>query len=88
MPVSTNAVSVGASAVQIAGPSIAAKYVYVQDGDFDGETAVYVGGSDVTTSNGIKVSKTMQTIFQINADDALFAVRSGGTASLRVVQVI
>ena len=61
--------------------------VYLQDGDFDGDTAVYVGGTAVTTSNGVKLSKTNTTVFQLNADDVLYAIGSGATSSVRVTEV-
>ena len=88
MPVSNESVSVGTAITEISGPSIASKIVYVQDGDFDGSTAVYVGGSAVTTSDGVKLSKTNTTVFQLNADDTLYAVGSGATAAVRVTEVV
>jgi len=87
MPVTNSSVSVGTAITEVAGPSIDSKLVYLQDGD-SGDTEVYVGGSAVTTSNGVKLSKTNTTVFQMNADDALFAVGSGATASVRVVSVV
>jgi hypothetical protein len=87
MPVTNSAVSVGTARVEVAGPSISAKLVYLQDGDFDGDTAVYVGGSAVTTANGVKLSKTNTTVFQIDADDALYAIGSGATSAVRVTSV-
>ena len=87
MPVTNSAVSVGTARVEVAGPSISAKLVYLQDGDFDGDTAVYVGGGSVTTANGIKLSKTNTTVFQIDADDALYAIGSGATSAVRVTYV-
>ena len=88
MPVSNDSVSVGTAITEISGPSIASKIVYVQDGDFDGSTAVYVGGSAVTTSDGVKLSKSNTTVFQLNADDTLYAVASGATAAVRVTEVV
>jgi len=87
MPVTNSSVSVGTAITEVAGPSINSKLVYLQDGD-SGDTEVYVGGSAVTTANGVKLSKTNTTVFQMNADDALFAVGSGATASVRVVSVV
>ena len=88
MPVNNDSVSVGTAITEVAGPSINSKLVYVQDGDFDGDTAVYVGGSAVTTTDGVKLSKTNTTVFQLNADDTLYAVGSGATAAVRVTQVL
>jgi hypothetical protein len=87
MPVTNSAITVGTALTQISGPSIDAKLVYVQDGDYDGDTAVYVGGTGVTTSNGVKLSKTNTTVFQLNADDTLYARGSGATSAVRVTEV-
>lgn len=87
MPVTNNSVSVGTAVTELSGPFINAKLVYLQDGDFDGDTAVYVGGSAVTTSSGVKLSKTNTTVFQTNADDTLYAIASAEGGSVRVVEV-
>jgi hypothetical protein len=87
MPVSNSSVSVGTAVTEVSGPSIRTKLVYLQDGDYDNETAVYVGGDSVTTSNGVKLSKTNTTVFQLNADDALYAIGSDSTAAVRVTEV-
>lgn len=87
MPVTNSAVSVGTARTVVSAPSADYKYVYLQDGDFDGDTAVYVGGTAVTTSNGVKLSKTNTTVFQLNADDVLYAIGSGATSSVRVTEV-
>lgn len=88
MPVSNSAVSVGTSITEVSGPSIRTKLVYLQDGDYDNETAVYVGGDSVTTSNGVKLSKTNTTVFQLNADDNLYAIGSDSTSAVRVTEVV
>lgn len=87
MPITNSSVSVGTALTVVSGPSVDYRYVYVQDGDFDGDTAVYVGGTAVTTANGIKLSKTNTTVFQLNADDTLYARGSGATSSVRVTEV-
>ena len=87
MPVTNSSVSVGTAITEVAGPSIRTKLVYLQDGDFDGDTTVYVGGAAVATSDGIKLSKTNTTVFQMNADDALYAIGDGATAAVRVTTV-
>lgn len=87
MPVTNTSVSVGTAITQVSGPSIDAKLVYLQDGDYDGDTSVYVGGTAVSTSNGVKLSKTNTTVFQLNADDTLYAIGSGATSSVRVTEV-
>jgi hypothetical protein len=100
MPVTSSAVAVSTSAVKIADgmvvfgeysryydPNIVAKLVYAQDGDFDGDTIIYVGGSSVTTSTGIKLSKTNNAVFQLHSGDDLYAICSTSGGSVRVVEV-
>ena len=87
MPVTNSSVSVGTAITEVAGPSIRTKLVYLQDGDFDGDTTVYVGGDSVGTADGIKLSKTNTTVFQMNADDTLYAIGDGATAAVRVTTV-
>lgn len=87
MPVTSATVSVGTAVVEVSGPFISSKFVYLQDGDFAGDTEVYVGGSDVTTTTGVKLSKTNTTVFQTNADDSLYAICSAAGGSVRVVEV-
>ena len=87
MPVTSSVVSVGTAAVEVSGPSIRSQFVYLQDGDYEGDTVVYVGGLDVTTASGVKLSKTNTTVFQTNADDSLYAICSAAGGAVRVVNV-
>lgn len=87
MPVSSSVVSVGTSITEVSGPYISSKVVYLQDGDFSNASAVYVGGSDVTTSTGVKLSKVNVSVFQINGNDTLYAVGDAGTCAVRVTEV-
>jgi len=87
MPVSSSSVSVGTSATELVSSQQPPIYVYLQDGDFDGDTQTFVGGSDVTTSTGIKLSKTNQTVFELYEFDSLFAISTGAGGSVRVLEV-
>ena len=87
MPISTSSVSVGTAITELAGPSIQANLVYVQDGDYENQTAVYVGGAAVETGTGVKLSKVNVAVFQLDADDTLYAIGDGETSSVRVTQV-
>lgn len=87
MPVVNRTVSVGTAITQIAGPSINTKTVYVQDGDYGTQSQVYVGGDSVTTDAGVKLSKVNVAVFEINADDALYAVGDAETSSVRVTEI-
>lgn len=87
MPVTNGVVSVGTAVTEISGPWINSKLVYLQDGDYDTSTAVYVGGSAVTTSTGVKLSKANIAVFQVNGDDTLYAIGDGATCAVRVTEV-
>ncbi len=87
MPVTSETVSVGTSATELLQSGVNKSYVYLQDGDFDGDTVTYVGGSGVTTSNGIKLSKTNTTVFELYEFDSLYAISSGASGSVRVLTV-
>lgn len=87
MATTNKAVSVGTTAVEVSAAEINSKLVYLQDGDFDGDTEVFVGGPDVTTATGIKISKTNTTVFQSFQDDPLFAIASSAGGSVRVLEI-
>jgi len=87
MPVSGSVVSVGTSATLLVAGEVNKEYVYLQDGDFDGDSVTYVGGSDVTTSNGIKLSKTNQTVFELYEFDELHAISDSASGEVRVLVV-
>lgn len=87
MPVIGTAVSVGTAATQIAWPDDNSQYVYVQNGDYDGDAEIYVGPSDVSAANGFRVWRSNNTVFQIEAGDSLYAIASADATSVRVVAV-
>ena len=88
MPISNHATSVGTAITGIVAPSVAPKVVYVQDGDYDNASFTYVGGPDVTTSTGVRISKFNVSVFQVNADDVLYAVSDSETGAVRVTEVV
>jgi len=87
MAVSSSAVSVGTSATLLVTSDHNKEYVYLQDGDFDGDSVTYVCGSGVTTANGIKLSKTNQTVFERYEYDELHAISSSASGEVRVLVV-
>ena len=86
MPVTSSGVVVGTSITEVSGPSVRAKFVYLQSGT-EG-AATYVGGDDVSANTGVKLSETNTTVFQTNADDALYAISDTAGAVVKVVQVL
>jgi hypothetical protein len=87
MPVSNAAVAVGTSVTALTVPSINPKVVYVQDGDYDNSSFVYVGGPDVTVNTGIRISKFNVSVFQVNSDDILYGISDSATGSVRLAEV-
>lgn len=88
MPIANFAVSVGTAATQVAFPSAGPnKYVYIQNADYDGSTEVYVGNENVTTLTGVRVWRDQQMVFEINGDDAMYAIASADGGSVRVIEV-
>ena len=88
MPIYNTAASVGTAVVQIASPSHGPnKYVYIQNADYDGTTEIYVGDENVTTSNGIRVWRDQQMVFEINGDDSMYAISSADGGSVRIIEV-
>ena len=87
MPVSSAAVAVGTSVTALTEPSINPKVVYVQDGDYDNSSFVYVGGPDVTVANGIRISKFNVSVFQVSADDILYGISDSATGAVRLAEV-
>lgn len=87
MPITNSATTVGTAVTEISGPSINAKIVYVQDGQYNDQTQVWVGGASVTPETGIKLSKINVSVFQLNADDSLYAIGDGAASSVRVTEI-
>jgi len=87
MPVSSSSVAVGTARAELITSIVNKEYVYLQDGDYDGQTVVYVGGPDVTVGNGIKLSKINVTVFELYEYDELHAVASADGGSVRVLTV-
>ena len=87
MPTSSSAVAVGTAAVEIYSSEQPTEYVYLQDGDYDGSSLVYVGGSDVTVDTGIKLSKINITVFSLYGFDQLYAISDSASGEVRVLSV-
>ena len=87
MPTSSSAVAVGLTATEVFAGGQPTDLVYLQDGDYDGQSLVYVGGSDVTVDTGIKLSKINITVFQLYNFDTLYAVSDSANGEVRVLSV-
>jgi len=87
MPTSSSAVAVGTAAVKIYTSSQNPELVYLQDGDYDGSSLTYVGGSDVTVDSGIKLSKINVTVFSLYEFDELHAISDSETGEVRLIGI-
>ena len=85
MPVTSTGVTVGTAITEVSGPYISSKLVYLQSGTEGAVT--YVGGSDVSASNGILLSETNNAVFQTNADDSIYAISDTAGAVVKVLEV-
>jgi hypothetical protein len=100
MAVTSSAISVGTSPVKISDaktvtsvtnqfydPNVQSKFVFVQDGGYDTQTEVFIGGENVTASTGVKMSKVNVQAFQLHSDDELYAIASDTDGEIRVTEV-
>lgn len=85
MPVTSVGVTVGTAITEVSGPFVNSKLVYLQSGTAG--AATYVGGPDVSASNGVLLSESNTTVFQTNADDSLFAISDTAGAVVKVLEV-
>ena len=85
MPVVSTGVTVGTSITSVSGPTQNPKIVYLQSGTAG--VLTYVGGDDVSASNGILLSETNNAIFQTGSDDSLYCISDTAGAVVKVVEV-
>tara|TARA_B110000503_G_scaffold95048_1_gene143110 strand:+ start:736 stop:1008 length:273 start_codon:yes stop_codon:yes gene_type:complete len=89
MAVVSTGVTVGTSITEVSGNTAATfnydRFVYLQSGT-EG-AATYAGGSNVSAANGILVSETNNTVFQLKADDVLYAISDTAGAVVKVLEV-
>lgn len=52
----------------------------------DGATTVYLGGSDVTSSNGFALPQDTAVTVELVAGDDLYAVTAAGTSAMSVLK--
>jgi archaellum component FlaG (FlaF/FlaG flagellin family) len=75
--ISSGQVTVGtAVAVQIDGSSVNPTYLTVHNND--NTKVMYLGGSDVSTTNGLALLKEETVQLRLNPGEALYAISSSG----------
>lgn len=55
--------------------------------NIDGTATVYVGGADVTTSNGYPVRAGRDTSFDFEQGERMFAIVASGTQTIRTLRL-
>jgi len=85
MAVTSTGITVGTAITEVSGQFLESKIVYLQSGTSGAVT--YVGGSNVSASNGILLSETNNAVFQTNADDVLYCISNTPGAVVKVLEV-
>lgn len=89
MTVYSSGVTVGTEITEVsaatAGTYNYKRYAYCQSGT-EG-AATYVGGSDVSAANGVLLSETNNAVFELKADDTLYAISDTAGAVVKVLEV-
>ena len=62
------------------------QHVCIHNHEHSSSVSVYIGGSDVTTSNGIHAQSTLTSQITIGPDDELYAI-ADGSAEIHVLIV-
>jgi hypothetical protein len=76
--------TIGTTAVKVVSSNPFAQYVYTH---VEGNGTVYLGGSDVTSSNGLETAKhTAPLTFFIPRGQELWAIVAADTETLQVLQ--
>lgn len=84
MSLASSNVTIGTTATLIATGKVGASYVYLHAPT--GGNAVYVGGSDVTTANGLELAKGAVIQIWLPEADKLYGVVGSATQPLMVLQ--
>jgi len=89
MAVVSAGVTVGTSITEVSSATAGMynydRYVYLQSGTAG--AATYVGGSDVSASNGVLLSETINAVFELKADDTLYAISDTEGAVVKALEV-
>jgi hypothetical protein len=87
MPISTAHYSVGTTRVKIVEAANIAQHICIHNHEHSSANNVFIGGSDVTASNGIHAQATLTSQMILGPGDDLWAIADGGTNELHVLVV-
>ena len=82
MTMKSEQLTVGLTAVRILDDENTNRHVYFHD---DSSHPIYLGGSDVTTSNGLKVPKNLLFEIFVPANSELWAVSTNADQSVSIL---
>jgi hypothetical protein len=85
MPISSGQVTVGTTRVQIDGTSASVYRLHIHNSD--NQVNLYLGGSDVTTANGLILEKTDSTEIQVSPGDSVWVVSSSNNHLVSYLKV-
>ena len=85
MPITTAHFSVGTTRVQIVAPDAQPQHVCIHNHEHSSSGNVFIGGSDVTTSNGIHAQATLTSQLTIQPGDSLWAISDTSDQELHIL---
>jgi hypothetical protein len=85
MPISSGQVTAGTTRVQIDGTSTSVYRLHIHNND--NQVNLYLGGSDVTTANGLILEKTDSTEIQVSPGDSVWVVSSSNNHLVSYLKV-
>lgn len=85
MAISSGSLVVGLTAVQIDGNSVQPSHIHIRNND--DTKKLFVGGSNVTTANGLPIDKLATIQFDLPPGDAIYMVAESGTINVSWMKV-
>lgn len=88
MPISTSHYTLPKnSRVQIVQPDIMSQHVCIHNHEHSSNSTIYIGGPDVTTSNGIHAQATLTSQITIGPSDSLWAISDTADVVIHVLVI-
>ena len=88
MPIANQRFTLGTGVItQIVAPDNQPQHVTVHEADHSESTSVLIGGSTLTTSNGLHIHSADTLSFEIGPEDALYATSTQGAPTLHVLTI-
>lgn len=86
MPISTHHYTLPAnSRVQVVPPDVQPQHVCIHNHEHASNSTIYIGGADVTTSNGIHAQATLTSQIEIGPGDSLWAISDTANVKLHIM---